>query len=100
ARAAERHGVDPSRAAVGPRLRRIAAKPLRRHDRDDVNVEARGTRESRDDVTVARIIAGAAEHGDSPRVGPALAELGERRGAGAAHQLVARNAELVDRDAV
>src|SRR5690606_29561906 len=70
------------------------------HGGYDANVEARGSREPRDDVAVAGVVARAAEHGDAPRGGPALAQHAERRGAGAAHQLVARYAELVDRDAI
>src|SRR5690606_7766111 len=81
---AERHRADARRAAVVPSALRVAAQPLRRHGGHDANVEARGPREPRDDVAVAGVVAGAAEYGDAPRGGPALAQHAERRGAGAA----------------
>ncbi len=83
---------------VGPR--RVAAKIPRVRHRDDAHVETRGAREARDDVTVAGVVAGTAEHGHAPRGGPVLAQRCERRDARALHQFVAGNAALLDREPV
>src|SRR5690606_37462578 len=97
---AEGHGGDTRIAALFPRLPRVTAQPLGRHDGLEMHGMAGGAREPGDDVAVAGIVARAADHGDLVRVRPPCLEHRQRRAARAAHQRIAGNAALLDRDAI
>ncbi len=101
-RAGERRRLECAMpAALGGevlvRLARIAAQSRRIGERGHADFEARRAREAREHVAVAAVVSGTAEDRELCPAGPVPAHGVERRSARALHQLVARNARLLDR---
>ena len=95
-----RHDDAAFRGKITVRGRRIAGQRFRIHERKHGNDDAVLCGEPRDNVAIARIVAGTAHDLPALRVRKPLPRGADRRSAGSRHQRVARNALVFDRPAI
>ena len=86
-----------ARTALPGIARGLGIAMLRITQFDHFNTQACAVRKAGNQITITAVVARSTEHHHTPCLRPLTAKVGKCRGRGAAHQLKAADAQIIDR---